>query len=646
MRSLTTTMSASPPRRAGDPKHQERQRRRPKKLIVPSLRRVPIVREVNEPVSSTMRSQSHHGQQGQRGQRGQRGRQGDLGQRRSALPSYPRYPSPPTTVTTRRSLLTVTRDSGRIAGTRTNGRTNGREMICRSLPAQPPIPHPQVVESRDEVLAAPPAGQTTVWRNRDFIILLAGQIVSLAGTGASQLAFPLLVLWLTHSPTQMGIEAALYLLPYVALCLPVGALVDRWDRKRVMIVCDGGRALLLFSVGLGDMLGWLTIWQLYVVSILQGTLFCCFDLAATAALPQVAPAEQLATASSAYAATLNGSQLVGPALGGFLYSLSRAVPFLTDAISYLLSAFSLCWIRTPFQQSVRPERAPQSSHHAAGQVSQRASPALRGSRIVATPSVPSVGAALPPHVSLVPARVSLRRDVADGLTWLWRHSLLRSLALLSGGANLVLAAFPLVCFVLARHAQANAIVTGIILASAGAGGVLGSLLSARLLRRVPFEWLFLGGLAGAAVIWLLMALVTAPWLIALGALSAMTSEQVASMAQYTLRLRLIPDELQGRVNSAYRLLLLLSQPVGLAVGGALLDQLGVQATLVIGSLILAAVVFAGAIPLAPTRQATQATARTRLARLARQWRRSAQFLHSQYVRRALEGDITQGRTGK
>jgi MFS family permease len=143
-----------------------------------------------------------------------------------------------------------------------------------------------------------------------------------------------------------------------------------------------------------------------------------------------------------------------------------------------------------------------------------------------------------------------------------------------------------------------------------------------------------------------MALVTAPWLIALGALSAMTSEQVASMAQYTLRLRLIPDELQGRVNSAYRLLLLLSQPVGLAVGGALLDQLGVQATLVIGSLILAAVVFAGAIPLAPTRQATQATARTRLARLARQWRRSAQFLHSQYVRRALEGDITQGRTGK
>ena len=178
----------------------------------------------------------------------------------------------------------------------------------------------------------------TIWQNHNFVLLLGGQIVSLAGTGASQLAFPLLVLWLTHSPVQAAVDEALYVLPYAVLCLPAGALVDRWDRKRVMIVCDIARAVLLLSIPLAAALGCLTIWQIYGLALVQGTLFCFFDLAATASLLRVATREHLATASSTYTAAVNGAQLFGPTLGGFLYSVGRTVPFLADAVSYA----SLC----------------------------------------------------------------------------------------------------------------------------------------------------------------------------------------------------------------------------------------------------------------------------------------------------------------
>jgi MFS family permease len=93
-----------------------------------------------------------------------------------------------------------------------------------------------------------PGPSKSLWRNRDYILLLSGQTVSSIGTGVSELAFPLLILALTGSPAQAGFAGALRLLPYVILTLPVGVLVDRWDRKRVMIFCDTGRALSMASI--------------------------------------------------------------------------------------------------------------------------------------------------------------------------------------------------------------------------------------------------------------------------------------------------------------------------------------------------------------------------------------------------------------
>src|SRR5437660_5261768 len=121
--------------------------------------------------------------------------------------------------------------------------------------------------------------RVSIWRNRDFMLLWSGQTVSLVGTGITQTAFPLLVWDITHSAAQVGLVGGLGTLPYVLLSLLVGALIDRWDRKRVMILCDIGRALNLASVLVALALGQLTVVQLYFNALIEGTLFVFFNLA-------------------------------------------------------------------------------------------------------------------------------------------------------------------------------------------------------------------------------------------------------------------------------------------------------------------------------------------------------------------------------
>ncbi len=115
-------------------------------------------------------------------------------------------------------------------------------------------------------------------RNRDFLLLFAGQIVSSIGSQVSQLAFPLLILALTGSPAQAGFLGAMRGLAYVLFGLPAGALVDRWDRKKTMILSDLGRALALGSIPIALALGRLTLLQLYLVTFVEGTLFIFFGL--------------------------------------------------------------------------------------------------------------------------------------------------------------------------------------------------------------------------------------------------------------------------------------------------------------------------------------------------------------------------------
>src|SRR5215472_12112758 len=116
-------------------------------------------------------------------------------------------------------------------------------------------------------------------RNRDYLLLISGQGVSEMGSQISLIAFPFLMFALTHSALQAGLMTSLRSLPYALFTLPAGVLVDRWDRKRLMVFCDLGRALALGSIPVALLLGHLTYIQLYLVSLIEGTLFVFFSLA-------------------------------------------------------------------------------------------------------------------------------------------------------------------------------------------------------------------------------------------------------------------------------------------------------------------------------------------------------------------------------
>ena len=157
-----------------------------------------------------------------------------------------------------------------------------------------------VLGEYETVRASEPPGMPTpsksnqpLWRNRDYMLLWSGQVVSVIGTGASQIVYPLLILSLTNSPAAAGAASALASLPYVFFSLPAGAMIDRWDRKKVMILCDIGRAITLGSIPVALAFNALTIWQIYIASVVEGSLFVFFNIAEVAALSRVVTKDRL-----------------------------------------------------------------------------------------------------------------------------------------------------------------------------------------------------------------------------------------------------------------------------------------------------------------------------------------------------------------
>ncbi|MBO0791875.1 MAG: MFS transporter [Ktedonobacteraceae bacterium] len=372
-----------------------------------------------------------------------------------------------------------------------------------------------------------------LWRNRDYLLLWGGQVVSMTGSQVSQLVFPLLILALTRSPAQTGIAAALQSLPYLVLSLPAGALVDRWNRKRVMIFCNLGRGLCVASVPLALWLGHVTLVQLYLVSLLEGILFVFFDLAEVSSLPQVVSKQQLPAASAQNIAGLNLATLLGSPLGGWLYGVGRLFPFLADALSYLCSVLSLLFIRTPFQQ----ERT------------------------------------IPAH--------ALSTEVKEGLKWLWEQRLVRSLALLLFGCNLMTEGLPLIAIVLGQRLHASAVDLGLLFSGTGLAGVLGALAAPLLRRRWSFFAIVISTLWAEAL--LPLALILAPNVLLLGIVFALFFFlfPIFDVLQRSQRMALLPDTLQGRVNSVYRLFGLGSRPVSMALTGLLLQNGGTTLTILL-----------------------------------------------------------------
>lgn len=375
--------------------------------------------------------------------------------------------------------------------------------------------------------------RSMLWHNRDFILLWSGQSISSLGTSITQTAYPLLVWDMSHSAALVGLIGGLGTLPYLLLSLMVGALVDRWDRKRVMILCDSIRALNLGSVLIVLFIGHLTVIQLCANTLLEGTCYVFFNLAEVSCLPRVVSNEQLPQATAQNEATVGTTLLLGPLLGGFFYSFFQFVPFLADALSYGVSVISLSLMRVPFQEE-------RDMH-----------------------------------------KRKLLAEIQEGLVWLWQHPLIRFMAFLTGGFNLISAGTLPILLILVKQQHGSSLLFGTILSIGGIGGVIGALLSASVQKRFRFGTVIIATVWITTLLFPLYAVV--PNVLLLGVIAAVIFAlgPIYNTVQFSYRLSLIPDQLQGRVNSVFRLMAFGFQPLGWAVSGLLIQVIHVVPTILI-----------------------------------------------------------------
>jgi MFS family permease len=371
-----------------------------------------------------------------------------------------------------------------------------------------------------------------LWRNRDWTLLMAGQLLSTLGSQLTTVAYPLLVLALTHSPAQAGLVGFARILPTPLFGLPAGEAADRWDRKRIMIVADGVRAVAIATLAAAILAGEAPLWLVVVVALVEGTGSVFFTCAEVGAMRAVVPAPQLPAAVGAQRARFATVMLIGPPAGGALFNLGRSIPFLGDAASYSFSFLSLLAMRTPFQEMRQPHTA------------------------------------------------SLRTRTAEGVRFLWSRPFLRTTTFLYGIGNFALPGILLVIVVTGRRAGLTGGQIGALFAVFAAFLLIGSLASPLFRRRFSMRtiilielWLWLG--SGLYLIWPNVYVLTA------AILPQAVAMPVTDSVVVGYRIAIIPDRLLGRVESVRTTLAQIASPLGPLVAGILLETTSSRATVAV-----------------------------------------------------------------
>lgn len=376
-----------------------------------------------------------------------------------------------------------------------------------------------------------------LWHDRDYMSFWSGGAISTLGSSMSSIAFPLLILSLTHSPALAGLAGTVRAAPFILLALPAGALADRWNRKHVMLFADIGRAVALGSIPAAWWAGHLSLIQLYVVTTTEGTLYVFYSVASLAALPRLVPKGQLAAASAQYEGSYYVAGLIGPTASGILYQVGRALPFLADAVSYLASVLSLLLIKSDLQ----------ATETAAGK--------------------------------------NLRADIREGLAWMWHSPLIRALSFMDVPDTLVTSGLSLLVIVLAQQHHATPRAIGVIFSIAAGGGILGAIAGAQVQRRLRFGQTIIGMRWAVAVLWPLYAV--APNAITLGIITAgiYFLNPLKNVALVSYALPLIPEGLRARVVGMWDLLPSATASVGVALMGLGLQTIGPTPTVAVCAMI-------------------------------------------------------------
>jgi MFS family permease len=349
-------------------------------------------------------------------------------------------------------------------------------------------------------------------KNRNFRLLWIGQVLSDLGSALGALAYPLLILALTHSPLIAGVVGTVTSGAAFLVRLPAGALADRLDRRRTMIIVDAVRGVVLAGLALAVALNSISWPVVLVVAIVDRVGDTIFTPSATAALPIIVHDNQLEAAWAATEARQFTAQLGGPALGGILFSVGRAIPFLGDTISYGISALTSFGMKGKFHPA--------------------------------------------PHEG---ERPGLWMESFEGIRFLWHDALLRAIII---QAPLINFAFSGAIFTVILGLQRNgtpADVIGLTQAGLMVGGLLGALVAPKIQGRLSLTRLVLLLTAGGTVFFAIGALIMpSPW-VALPLTIPLFLSPTTNAALFAALFRRTPEGMRGRVNNA-----LLQMATGLA----------------------------------------------------------------------------------
>jgi predicted MFS family arabinose efflux permease len=338
------------------------------------------------------------------------------------------------------------------------------------------------------------------------MLLLGGQLVSWLGTEITTIALPLVVLALTDSPAKAGSAAAIRGLAYILWAIPAGALVDRWDRRKVMVISNLGSGLAVGSIALALKLDNLSVIWLYIACAVEGSFFVFANLVRLAVLPKVVSEAQFPAASAQMNTAGQSSMLAGPPLGGFLFqTLGGFVTFLADSISYFVNAISVFFINIP----LKPET--------------------------------------------VAERKALHHEVRAAASWYRTQPVMRFLNIMTAGRVATDAGLYLLIVVLAKQHHASSFSIGLIFAVSAAGGIMGSMISAKVHARFQLRQLLVGVSLTSAVIFGLFAFAGNIFALALIAAVYYAVDPLFHLTTYTYSAKLIPDDMRGRVSSFTRL---------------------------------------------------------------------------------------------
>ncbi|WSQ15855.1 MFS transporter [Streptomyces sp. NBC_01231] len=379
-----------------------------------------------------------------------------------------------------------------------------------------------------------------MWRDDDFRRLWVGQTASQLGEHASLVILPLIaVLTLDADAGQLGVLRAVGQTPILLLSLFVGAWVDRWRARTVMVVTDIGRTLALGTTAVAGVLGWLGLPALFVVAVVVGALSVFFDVAYQTSLVRLVKRDQLVRGNSALEGSRSAAQIGGPALGGALVSLlSAPIAAASSALFFALSFLSIRRIRRIEPLPKRAER--------------------------------------PPRVW---------RRIHEGLRFVIRDTSLRAVCLASAAFQFSFAATMTVYLLfLPRELHLSGTVVGLALAATGPGALLGSVLAAGLPQRFGYGPVLVCAAAlGDGVMLCVPALrgsaaVTIPVLLTVNFVFG-TGGQLVNVTVMAVRQTLTPDGMQGRVAATITFAGMGLTPLGSLLGGFLAQEWGLRTSL-------------------------------------------------------------------